>query len=134
MAISIFLAKYFGLFFLIISTLFIVKPNQYKTMLSSFGESPALVMLSGVMALMLGLFLVLIHTIFASDWRLLITVICWLIFLKGWCLLACPKAITDYCKKKAARDPRVVFVVALYLVLALVLLYYGYCDQIGMMR
>jgi hypothetical protein len=129
-AISIFLAKYFGLYFLLLAILFILQPNQYKTAVTGFAENPALVMMSGVTTLMLGLFLVLIHTVLVPDWRLLVTIICWIIFIKGWCLLACPKAMLSYSKKKMAKKSRMYGVIVIYVILALVFLYFGYCDRL----
>lgn len=129
MATSIFLAKYFGLYFLLVSILFLLKPNQYKTVVEGFEQNPALVMFSGIITLMLGLFLVLIHTVLVPDWRLLITAICWLILIKGWCLLACPKSCLNY-SKKFTKKKRHYWAIFFYVVLALVLLYFGYCDGI----
>jgi len=129
MATSIFLAKYFGFYFLLMCVLYLLKPNQYKTMVTSFSESPAAITLGGVMTLMLGLFLVMIHTVIVADWRLLVTVLCWLVFIKGWCLLACPKYGMQLGKKMVGKKNRVYFMLAFYIILALVLLYFGYCDR-----
>lgn len=73
MDLSIFLAKFFGLYMIITGLYLIVRRDQLRFVVQNLVTSPALVTVSGVLALMLGLLIVLIHPVWTLDWRGAIT-------------------------------------------------------------
>jgi hypothetical protein len=51
--------------------------------LNEYIKNPALLYLASAMELIIGIVLVLLHNIWMPDWRLLITIICWIVLLKS---------------------------------------------------
>ena len=83
MDISIFLAKALGIYLVIISIGMLVHAKIFRKIINDIINNQALLFLSGVIALVLGILLVLSHNIWQNDWRVVITVVAWLAFIKG---------------------------------------------------
>ncbi len=121
MEISIFLAKVIGLIS-VISTLAVLA--RYKTFLKMEEEAvkyPVLVYLSGFLILIIGVLLVVSHQVWTRDWRLVITIIGWLILLKGSIRIFFPGAVRSLIEKKQNNHwfllaDAAVFLIGLYLV------------------
>ena len=100
METSIFLAKVIGLVS-VISTLAVL--IRYKTFLKIEEEavkSPILVHLSGFFILIIGVLLVVSHQVWTRDWRLVITIIGWLMLLKGSIRMFFPETVRRVIEKK----------------------------------
>lgn len=126
MGVSIFLAKYFGIYLFLVSTTVLFEPLQYKSMVKNFKENDGLVALGAILSLMLGLFLVLIHSIFVYDWRIIITILCWLIFIKGWLLFAFPKKMMQWGSKTVKKKSTYNIILLGYIIISLYLIYHGF--------
>lgn len=83
MDISIFLAKAFGIYLIVIGLPFIFNFQNLKPIINEFISSRPCMLLGAIVALILGIILILIHNIWTLDWRLLITLLAWLTFIKG---------------------------------------------------
>ena len=89
-------------------------------------NQPAVLLLSAVVTLMLGLALVLQHNIWVMDWQVLVTILCWIVFLKGLFLLFFPKKAElsmALLQNKAMMG--IIWIIDLSLAIALI--YYGFC-------
>ncbi len=75
MDLSILLAKFFGLYMIITGLYLIVRHDQMRFVVQNLVTNPALITFSGVLALMLGLLILLIHPVWTLDWRGAITVL-----------------------------------------------------------
>ena len=60
-----------------------LKRKQFAELANEFVANPAIVFLSGLFALILGLLMVVSHSVWTADWRAVITVIGWLTLAKG---------------------------------------------------
>lgn len=80
---SIFIAKVLGLYLTIFGLLVLLRPAQLRAILTQYMESPPIVFLGGMIGLILGIILVVSHNIWAADWRVVITILSWLILIKG---------------------------------------------------
>ena len=80
---SIFLAKVIGLYLLIVSAAVLLRRKQFAELINEFTANRALVFLSGLVALVLGLLIVVSHNVWTADWREVITVMGWLMLAKG---------------------------------------------------
>ncbi len=80
---SVFLAKVMGLYLLIVHAAVLLKRKQFAGLAKEFDANPAIVFLSGLFALILGLLIVVSHNVWTADWRAIITVIGWLAVAKG---------------------------------------------------
>jgi len=126
MAASIFLARLLGPMYVVLAVALFFKPQMFRTVLKDFMASAALVYLSGFFGLLGGMAIVLVHNVWALDWRILITLLGWIaltraifaIFQPEWSLKA----------GNAILGHRPIFLVAavINLLIGVILSYYGY--------
>jgi hypothetical protein len=90
--ISIFLAKALGVYLLVVSSGMLVNSNSIKPILTDFLKNQGLLYVSGFVALIVGILIITSHNIWVADWRVLITIIGWMSFLKGTWLVVAPQA------------------------------------------
>jgi len=90
---SIFLAKVIGLYLLIVSLWILVKGKALQEVIKEFVQSRALILIIAVITLILGLLLVVSHNIWVSDWRVVVTLLCWLTLVSGLVRLFFPQAV-----------------------------------------
>jgi len=93
MELSIILAKFWGLYLLIISLALLFNKKNIKILFDSF-STPESMMMSGFLSLFIGLFMVLKHNIWVNDWTVIITIFGWLALLKGICRIFFPEALS----------------------------------------
>lgn len=87
-----FLAEFFGLYMLIIGSCFAFNRHSFIEAVSEISRHKGLVLLSGMIATMLGLFLVLSYNIWDQGLLpLLVTLFIWAILIKGVMLLLMPQ-------------------------------------------
>jgi hypothetical protein len=83
MATSIFLAKFFSIYLIVIAILMLVKQHKFiddmKAMLANHGVT----VLANIVTLLLGAFLVAAHNVWMLGWPVLITILAWLTLIKG---------------------------------------------------
>jgi hypothetical protein len=126
MPTSIFLAKLIGPFFLIVALSLLVNQAQFRTIADEFMRSPALVFLTGLMILPVGLAIVLTHNVWTGDWRVLITLLGWLTIVSGAVRLLVPQRALSIGRKLYAK-PNVLYVsAAIWLAIGAVLCFFGY--------
>lgn len=124
MELSIFLAKLFGIYALIVALLWAVRGNEISKSIEEFFANRALVFLSGLFSLAIGIAMAISHSVWESNWRGLITLIGYLAIAKGIARIGFPEV-----PKKAAsfvlKDTRVWIWIGLTLVLG------GYLTWVG---
>jgi len=92
MDVSVILAKFWGIYFLIFSVLILGIKDFLKKMFS-YSEDEKFLVLTGFISLFIGLLHVILHSIFELDWRLMITLVGYLILFKGIMRLAFPQKV-----------------------------------------
>jgi len=83
METSIFLAQLIGPVFLAMGVAVIINPQRTRQMGREFVDSEALIFLSGIIALPVGLAIVITHNVWVVDWPVIITIIGWLSVIAG---------------------------------------------------
>ncbi len=83
--------RLFGIFYLCVSTGILLTPGYYKKLIESFFNERFATFLSGMVALLAGYILIVHHNIWGFSKTAVITIIAWLIFLKGILILALPE-------------------------------------------
>jgi hypothetical protein len=58
-----------------------------------FEKSPALTFVSGCVAIILGMILVTYHNIWVGNWRVIITIISWIMLVGGVSVVIIPKSL-----------------------------------------
>lgn len=97
MDLSIFFARLFGLYFLIFATLWVVFKDQFEVSLRELVASRSFIFFSGVMNLLLGLTIVLLHPHWSWQWQVGVTILGYFALFHG--ILRC--AFVDHVQRFA---------------------------------
>jgi len=98
MDISIFLAQVFGLYFIFAGIALLIRRDSMVVFTNSLSSS-GFMYLSGFIALMVGIPLVLIHNVWDDSWRTIITILVWVTLIKGLLLIFAPEFMTNIATK-----------------------------------
>jgi len=93
MATSIFIAKLIGPVLLVAAIAMLANPGDLKKIAREFLESRALVYLSGMLAMLGGLAIVINHNLWVADWPVLITLLGWASVVGGAARIALPSVV-----------------------------------------
>lgn len=125
MTLSIFLAKAFCLYFLITGIALILNKQRYVDIYKDMTNKPALLVLAGVVATIIGIMLILSHNVWNFGWPVLITIAGWMSFLKGASLLLFPQTVTSWFNGLYT-EKRLTIVGYCVLILAVIYGYFGF--------
>lgn len=125
MDISIFLAQVFGLYFVIAGLAMIIRPRAVETLVVTLAKRD-FIFVSGFIALFIGVPLVLLHNVWDGSWRVAVTIIVWLILLKGVFRLFMPDAMTGWVKSVAQNRPLIRLLVWVMMLVGLYLVYVSF--------
>lgn len=99
MELSIFFARLFGLYCLIFAAIWICRQKEMNAVMKSIISSEALIAFSGILDILFGLVIVLVHPLWVWNWRLIITLLGYLILIRGIVRLAFPAFVEEYALK-----------------------------------
>lgn len=122
MEVSIITAKIIALTYISFGIAVLREKAVFSQFIADFEKSPALIFLTGFIALIIGMLLVEHHNVWAKNWTVLITLIGWASLLKGIMLLAFPEAASQF--KNLYSNTRVsgIFIIAIGLLFG----YFGF--------
>ena len=123
MDVSIFLARALGIYFVVLCLAMLTKRKFFHEVLQSVAGSKAVLYLSGLFSLIIGLLIVLSHNIWDCNWRIIVTVVGWLALVKGVLLIIAPKTFMSWSMKA--------FRVITPIVCAIIILVGAYLIYIG---
>lgn len=121
---SVFLAKFMGIYLLIVSAIWLLRKDQFETSIQDLVSSKAVLAFGGAFNLLFGLAIAVGHPIWQADWKGMITLIGYLSIVKGVFRLGFPiqdQRIVNFALK---RGYWIVF--AVMLALGLFLTYCGF--------
>jgi hypothetical protein len=125
MDLSIYLARVIGLCLVVMALALLRNPRRAHDIVEDLINSPAHVFLAGLFPLLLGSLMIVSHNLWVWDWRVVITIFGWLMFISGlFRLLA-----TEYFVKVAkfyVQSNFAIYASFLTLVLGAFLLYKGF--------
>jgi hypothetical protein len=123
---SIFIARLLGPLLLAVGAGILINPSMFRTMGTEVVRSVTLVYLFGLMDLAAGLAIVLTHNVWLLSWRVLITLLGWLMIVRGAARVLLTEKVMVF-GAKAFRNKQMVPVSgAIVGILGLVLCYFGY--------
>ena len=125
MGTSIFLAKVIGLVSVVSTIAVLVRYKEHLALEEETVKNPVLIYLSGFVFLTLGVLLVVSHSVWTLDWRVVITILGWLVLLKGAGRIFFPNAVMRLIAKRRENRKFIIGEVVVLLV-GLYLLYYGF--------
>lgn len=128
MEVSIILAKIFGTYLIVLTLAMLINPRGFRQNIRDLTASPGALTVAGVITLLLGIFLVVIHNNWVANWTVIITLIAWLTLLKGLMRFLIPswtRHVTGWLSNNTAY-----FTVAMInLALGIALIYFGVILQ-----
>ena len=126
MQTSIFLARLLGPLLLLTGAGIVLNPKSFRTIAGEVVRSVTLVYLFGFMDLAAGLAIVLTHNVWVASWRVLITLIGWLLLIRGAVRIVAPEIVMGYAAKVIRNKQVIPAAGAVVGVVGLVLCYFGY--------
>jgi hypothetical protein len=96
METSLFIAKIFGLCYLIIGAGLIFNRKTFGQVMEDFCKNAALVFYGGTLALVIGVVIILTHNIWVANWTVIITLIGWAGFIKGIWIIVFPATVAKF--------------------------------------
>ena len=126
MQTSVFLARLLGPLLLLTGAGIVLNPKSFRTIAGEVVRSVTLVYLFGFMDLAAGLAIVLTHNVWVASWRVLITLIGWLLLIRGAVRIVAPEIVMGYAAKVIRNKQLIPAAGAVVGVLGLVLCYFGY--------
>jgi hypothetical protein len=128
MATSVFLARLLGPLLLAVGIGILINPKPFHTMAGEVVRSVTLVYLFGLLDFAAGLAIVLTHNVWAANWRVLITLIGWLMLIRGAVRILAPEAIMGFAANLVRNRRMMPVVAAVTGLLGLVFCYFGYAT------
>jgi hypothetical protein len=126
MQTSIFLAKLMGPILLVAGIAMLVNRKELDALAQELLRSRALLFLLGLIDLAIGLAIVLTHNVWVADWRLIITLLGWLLIVRGAVRVLIPDQVKGLGAKLLKNANAVTGSLAVTIALGLVLSYFGY--------
>ena len=107
---SIFLAKLMGPIFVIIGVGLFLNRERYLAVVDEVILSKTLLYVFGVMALTGGLAVLLTHNVWVWDWPVVITIIAWLMVVRGSLRIVIPQQIEAIAKGMTDQLPTLLLI------------------------
>jgi hypothetical protein len=126
MQTSIFLARLIGPILLVAGVAMLVNRKDLDALAQEVLRSRLMLFLFGLIDLSVGLAIVLTHNVWAADWRIIITLLGWLLLVRGAVRLLIPDQVRALGTKFLGNANVVTGSLAAVTVLGLVLSYFGY--------
>jgi len=126
METSFLVAKLMGPVMLVIGLAMWLNGESFRAMAKEFLKSDALIFIAGLLALSLGVTLVVLHNVWAADWRVIITLFGWVSLAAGIVRLAFPGWLRDFAMRFIEWKPLNAVAGAIYVVLGAALTYFGF--------
>jgi hypothetical protein len=126
MQTSIFLARLIGPVMLVVGLAVFTNQRAFRDMAEEFLASRALLFLSGLLIMPMGIAIVLTHNVWTADWRLLITLFGWLNAIGGAVRLAAPDTVMQTGRVMLRRPYFVAVAAAIWVALGLLFCLFGF--------
>ena len=124
MELSVFLAKLIGIYLLIVSTIWFFRKHQVTSSIKELVSSSGTLAISAEISLIFGLVIVIDHSIWEVNWRGLITVLGYLMIMKGIVRYAFPNQVKVLASKMLNSGG----VCSVFVALFVIGLYLTYCG------
>jgi hypothetical protein len=123
---SIYLAKLIGPICVLVAAGLLLNRRAIDALAREILGSTVLLLLLGTLDFAAGLAIVLAHNVWVADWRVIITILGWLLMLRGVARVLIPNEAKDFGSQVLKNKNAVTAILAGILVLGLVLSYFGY--------
>lgn len=125
MEISIVLAKILGLYLTLTCILMLIAPTRFQRLMQSIINHHGLISLSGFIALIFGIVIISIHSVWIFQWPIVITLLGWLMIIQGIIRIVYPE-LTSKMSKYLIKPSTYFSVAVVWLLIGVYLLYHGF--------
>jgi len=126
MPTSLFLARLLGPLLLVPGIGLLLNPRGFRTVLLEVVGSLTLIYLFGLIDLAAGLAIVLTHNVWVANWRVLITLIGWLLLIRGAIRILAADRLKPFAAKLFRNKLLIPVSGGVMVILGLILCYFGY--------
>ncbi|MDD5014241.1 MAG: hypothetical protein PHW73_03940 [Atribacterota bacterium] len=123
MNISNYLAELWGITIVVVSLALLIKPKRLERLFVEV-ENEATMFFWGIVSLVIGIAMVLLHNVWVPNWRVVITILGWLTLIKGVDVLFLPDHMRKRWPKMGNQQWQLILVFLLFI--GLVLTYLGF--------
>jgi hypothetical protein len=123
---SIFLARLLGPIFLIVGASILFNPKVFRDIAVEVVRSVTLVYLFGFIDFAAGLAIVIAHNMWVASWPVLITLIGWLLLIRGTVRVLIPETVMGFAAKVLGNKQLIPVAGVVTGIIGLVLCYFGY--------
>lgn len=123
---SLFLARALSLYFIIISVSAFINRAYILNVMNEAINQPHILLFRGVLSLILGIILILMHNIWEMNWHILITLIGWLVFIIGVYRVLFPQVVIKFQKNILQSSHKYTIIVFIVFGLGVILGFLGY--------
>lgn len=125
MITSFFLAKAIGLYMTIVSLPFIFNFKRLNAVIDEVLKHKGIMLVASLMTLVIGVVLVVLHNVWAMNWSVVITIIAWLLLIRGIIRFYLPEVVENISKQLQNKIAFMIIGIILLLV-GLFLIYHGF--------
>ncbi|MGB2705936.1 MAG: hypothetical protein WBC74_03680 [Candidatus Omnitrophota bacterium] len=93
---SIFIARIFGIFYLVAAAGMMFNRKAFQQVMGDFCKNAALVFFGGGFALVIGIVIILTHNVWVANWTVIITILGWAALLKGIWIIVFPNTVSKF--------------------------------------
>jgi hypothetical protein len=126
METSVFIARIFGLCYLVIGVGFVVNRKAFKQVMDDFCKNAAMGFYGGLLALVVGVVIILTHNVWVANWTVMITIIGWIGFIKGIWMLVFPGSVARFMQAYQKHENLIVIHALAAVIFGAVLTYFGF--------
>ena len=126
METSIFIARIFGLCYLILGTGFLFNRKAFQGVMEDFCKNRALVFFAGIFSLVIGVVIILVHNVWVANWTAIITIIGWLGLIKGIWITVFPNTVSGFMQAYQKNENLLIVHAIVALIFGAVLTFFGF--------
>lgn len=127
---SLLLARLLSIMLIVIYGGYLLNHKFYSQFWQNLADSPVLIFLSGFIALLCGLLIVQFHNIWTFDWKVIMTLLGWILIFSGVARIAFPKIVLKLAQKVMNYPSFVNCTVGIMFLIGLYLAYKGFFSSI----
>ena len=103
-----------------------VNVSKVKAMVEDLSDSTPLFFFSGSIALIFGILMVVVNNVWSMDWRIVVTIVGWLILIKGAVRVLFPQMVFKAARNAVQNNATYYITTSIVTVVGLFLSYCGY--------
>jgi uncharacterized membrane protein len=123
---AVFIARLAGPLFVVIGAGILLNESVYAALIAEAVRSPTLIYFSGLLALLPGLAILNLHWRWTADWRVIITILGWLLVIGGVIRIVLPQTTANLASTVYSGAAALPIVAVVSLVLGVFLSFQGY--------